>query len=342
MLDALDEATAAALVTEVRGECRAVHVPPRPHPHDALRGAERDAPARLHQRVGKRSRRSSAGRRGAHRGAGLPLARGDAGRRRRQGDRLRAPGGRAGARQPRLRGGGGALRARARRARAARSRTASGCGATCCSPSATRSAGRATRRYRETVANAVDGGARARRRRAPRPRGARERPPRRVHGERQRRRRRTDRALREASAALGDADSLLRARVLGQLAVELVYTPDRERRDALTREAVAMARRLGDRTGLAQVLDPAPPRHERPVHARRAARAHRRAGGAGGARSAAASSHGMPRSIARARSSNRATSAARSAPSRGSSGSRASCGNPSSRGVPAWDGRCSP
>ena len=58
----------------------------------------------------------------------------------------------------------------------------------------------------------------------------------------------------EATGALGDADSLLRARVLGQLAVELVYTPHRERRDALTREAVAIARRLGDRTGLAQVL----------------------------------------------------------------------------------------
>ncbi len=58
----------------------------------------------------------------------------------------------------------------------------------------------------------------------------------------------------EATGALGDADSLLRARVLGQLAVELVYTPQRERRDALTGEAVAIARRLGDRTGLAQVL----------------------------------------------------------------------------------------
>ncbi len=58
----------------------------------------------------------------------------------------------------------------------------------------------------------------------------------------------------EATGALGEADSLLRARVLGQLAVELVYTPQRERRDALTREAIAIARRLGDRTGLAQVL----------------------------------------------------------------------------------------
>ena len=59
----------------------------------------------------------------------------------------------------------------------------------------------------------------------------------------------------EACAALGDADSLLRARLLGQLAVELTYTlHPRERRDALSREAVAIARRLGDRTGLAQVL----------------------------------------------------------------------------------------
>ena len=58
----------------------------------------------------------------------------------------------------------------------------------------------------------------------------------------------------EAAGALGEADSLLRARLLGQLASELVYTPHRERRDALTGEAVDMARRLGDRTGLAQVL----------------------------------------------------------------------------------------
>jgi len=58
----------------------------------------------------------------------------------------------------------------------------------------------------------------------------------------------------EASAALGTADSLLRARVLGQLAAELNYTPHRERRHALSREAVDVARRLGDRSGLAPVL----------------------------------------------------------------------------------------
>jgi tetratricopeptide (TPR) repeat protein len=58
----------------------------------------------------------------------------------------------------------------------------------------------------------------------------------------------------EARAALGEADSLLRARVLGQLAAELVYTPERERRHALSGEAVAIARRLGDPLGLGQAL----------------------------------------------------------------------------------------
>jgi tetratricopeptide (TPR) repeat protein len=58
----------------------------------------------------------------------------------------------------------------------------------------------------------------------------------------------------EASTALGASDSLLHARVLGQLAVELMYTPHRERRHALSREAVDIARRLGDRSGLAQVM----------------------------------------------------------------------------------------
>ncbi len=58
----------------------------------------------------------------------------------------------------------------------------------------------------------------------------------------------------EASAALGNADSLLRARVLGQLAADLVWTRERERRHALSREAVAIARRLGDPLGLGQVL----------------------------------------------------------------------------------------
>ena len=58
----------------------------------------------------------------------------------------------------------------------------------------------------------------------------------------------------EAIAALGDGDSLLRARLFGQLAVELVYTHERERRDALSRDAIEIAERIGDRAGLAHVL----------------------------------------------------------------------------------------
>ncbi len=59
----------------------------------------------------------------------------------------------------------------------------------------------------------------------------------------------------EASAALGQVDSPLRARVLGQLAAELIHTPERERRHALSREAVTIARRLGDPRGLARALN---------------------------------------------------------------------------------------
>jgi class 3 adenylate cyclase len=59
----------------------------------------------------------------------------------------------------------------------------------------------------------------------------------------------------EALAALDEGDSLVRARLLGQLAVELAYTPQVERRDALSRDAVAIARRLGDRGGLGEVLN---------------------------------------------------------------------------------------
>src|SRR5262249_28913684 len=59
----------------------------------------------------------------------------------------------------------------------------------------------------------------------------------------------------EASTALGEVDSLLRARVLGQLAAELVYTHERERRHALSRAALAIARRLDDSRGLGQALN---------------------------------------------------------------------------------------
>ena len=60
--------------------------------------------------------------------------------------------------------------------------------------------------------------------------------------------------LEEALAALGEADSPLRARVLAGLARALVSTPQVERRLALSEDAVQMARRLGDPATLAAVL----------------------------------------------------------------------------------------
>jgi DNA-binding CsgD family transcriptional regulator len=60
--------------------------------------------------------------------------------------------------------------------------------------------------------------------------------------------------LGEALAALGGADSPLRARVLARLATALLFTPQTQRRLALSEEAVALARRLGDPATLAAVL----------------------------------------------------------------------------------------
>jgi DNA-binding CsgD family transcriptional regulator len=60
--------------------------------------------------------------------------------------------------------------------------------------------------------------------------------------------------LEDALAALGEADSPLRARVLARLAKALLFTPQAERRLALSEEAVELARRLGDAATLAAVL----------------------------------------------------------------------------------------
>jgi len=59
----------------------------------------------------------------------------------------------------------------------------------------------------------------------------------------------------EALTALGEADSVLRTRLLAQLSVELVFTPQRDRRHELSRQAVAIARRLDDKIALAHALN---------------------------------------------------------------------------------------
>jgi len=61
--------------------------------------------------------------------------------------------------------------------------------------------------------------------------------------------------LEDALAALGDDDSLLRAALLARLATEVYYSPPRERAEALSAEAVEIARRIGDDGPLAAVLD---------------------------------------------------------------------------------------
>jgi tetratricopeptide (TPR) repeat protein len=56
----------------------------------------------------------------------------------------------------------------------------------------------------------------------------------------------TVKLFEEALAGMSEEDSPLRVRVLSRLATELYYTPGVDRRDALTREAVEMADRIGD------------------------------------------------------------------------------------------------
>jgi class 3 adenylate cyclase/tetratricopeptide (TPR) repeat protein len=59
----------------------------------------------------------------------------------------------------------------------------------------------------------------------------------------------------EAIARLGNEDeNLLRARLFAHLAGEMLYTPRHERRRELSREAVAIARRCGDKAVLGQAL----------------------------------------------------------------------------------------
>jgi tetratricopeptide (TPR) repeat protein len=60
--------------------------------------------------------------------------------------------------------------------------------------------------------------------------------------------------LEESLGMLGTEDSALRATLLGCLASALYFSRDAERRDVLSRDAVAMARRAGDRDALARAL----------------------------------------------------------------------------------------
>jgi predicted ATPase len=62
------------------------------------------------------------------------------------------------------------------------------------------------------------------------------------------------RLLEEALTALGEADSVLRARVLARLAKALLWTRQEDRRAALSEQAVQVARRVGDPGTLAAVL----------------------------------------------------------------------------------------
>ncbi|MDQ3993064.1 MAG: hypothetical protein M3229_05335, partial [Actinomycetota bacterium] len=61
--------------------------------------------------------------------------------------------------------------------------------------------------------------------------------------------------LEPAVSGLGDGGGILRARALGRLATELYYSPEVERADALSAEAVGIARESGDPAALASALD---------------------------------------------------------------------------------------
>ena len=61
--------------------------------------------------------------------------------------------------------------------------------------------------------------------------------------------------LEEASEALGESDSALKARILSRLAIELRFAPTWDQREAVGEHAVQMARRLQDTALLATALD---------------------------------------------------------------------------------------
>lgn len=60
--------------------------------------------------------------------------------------------------------------------------------------------------------------------------------------------------IEEALAGIGDDDPVVRARLLAVLAIELAWGPESERRAAAARQAVALAREVGDTRTLAYAL----------------------------------------------------------------------------------------
>jgi DNA-binding SARP family transcriptional activator/tetratricopeptide (TPR) repeat protein len=60
--------------------------------------------------------------------------------------------------------------------------------------------------------------------------------------------------LEEALSALGEGDAALRARLLARLAMELSFSEQRERRAALSEQALGLARAVGDTRGLGYAL----------------------------------------------------------------------------------------
>jgi DNA-binding SARP family transcriptional activator len=60
--------------------------------------------------------------------------------------------------------------------------------------------------------------------------------------------------LEDGLSALGEADSVLRVRLLARLAAALRHGPSRERRERISEEAVQIARRIGDPATLADAL----------------------------------------------------------------------------------------
>jgi len=61
--------------------------------------------------------------------------------------------------------------------------------------------------------------------------------------------------LEEALAALGEAEPVLRSELLARLAIESYYAPSRDRSEALSTDAVAVARRSGDPRAVAAALN---------------------------------------------------------------------------------------